>query len=26
VLYSSGAESHETTSLETLLPAQFELP
>ena len=26
VLYSSGEETHETASLETLLPAQFELP
>jgi cytidine deaminase len=26
VLYSSGEGSHETASLETLLPAQFELP
>jgi cytidine deaminase len=26
VLYSNGPESHVTTSLETLLPAQFELP
>jgi cytidine deaminase len=26
VLYSNGKESHATVSLETLLPAQFELP
>jgi len=26
VLYSNGAETYATTSLETLLPAQFELP
>jgi cytidine deaminase len=26
VLYSTGEDTFETTSLETLLPAQFELP
>ena len=26
VLYSNGEDSYETTSLEKLLPAQFELP